>query len=233
MRSRSRSLIGIVRSESLQGHGTDQSVMNDDRRQTESRWRHRRRGTALVEFAMVIPLLALIISLTFFVGWARTNQQHVWAATRYATWRPVRTGESVRTDDLNTWFFADRAEDVSLTSGHGPDQTREELVAEADAKSESGLAYPLAEATVLNRWPRSYRARLGADFPTHLALWRRFQGAIGGSCHREGLAWRRGQVSYLEVVREQFLEDLDEVVRRRISDPSLRDDLRQMYLQQW
>jgi len=166
--------------------------MMSGRRQTEGRWAHRRRGTALVEFAMVIPLLALIISLTFFVGWARTNQQHVWAATRYAAWRPVRGGGSVRTDDLNLWFFADRAEDVSLRSDHGPDQTREELVAAAGDVSQR--AYLLAEAGVLDRWPRSCLARTGAAFPTHLALWRRFQGVIGGSCRREGVEWRRGQV---------------------------------------
>ena len=209
---------------------TDRNVVIDTGRQVEGRWKHRRRGTALVEFAVVIPLMALIISLTFFVGWARTNQQHVWAATRYAAWQPLRTGQSVQTDDLNVWFFSDRADDVTLRGDHGPDQTREELVAAAGDMSER--AYLLAEATVLDQWPRSYRARVGAAFPTHLALWQRFQGAIGGSCHREGIEWRRGQVSYLEVVRDQFLYELDEAVSG-ISDPLLQNDLRRLYLQRW
>ena len=208
----------------------DRNAMIHTGRQTEGRWKRRRRGTALVEFAVVIPLMALIISLTFFVGWARTNQQHVWAATRYATWQPLRTGQSVQTDDLNVWFFADRGEDVSLAGDHGPDQTREDLVATAGDVSER--AYLLAEATVLDRWPRSYRARVGAAFPTHLALWQRFQGSIGGSCHREGLEWRRGQVSYLEAIRDQFLLDLHAAVLG-IPDPLLRDDLQRLYLQRW
>ena len=65
-----------------------------------------RRGTAIVEFAACVPFLALVVIVTFFSGWAMVNQQHVWAADRYAAWRQVRTGTVPTDDELNRDFFA-------------------------------------------------------------------------------------------------------------------------------
>ena len=56
--------------------------------------RHRSRGTAMVEFVMCIPLLALLISGMFFFGWAMRNQQKVKVSDRYAVWRAVHNANA-------------------------------------------------------------------------------------------------------------------------------------------
>lgn len=56
-----------------------------------------RRGTAMVEFVMCIPLLALLIAGMFFLGWAMRNQQKVKISNRYAAWRDVHNAKA-RTD---------------------------------------------------------------------------------------------------------------------------------------
>jgi hypothetical protein len=54
----------------------------------------RRRGAAILEFLLVLPFLAFLLTLIFFFGWARTNQQHVEAAARYVSWRDLHNGEA-------------------------------------------------------------------------------------------------------------------------------------------
>jgi hypothetical protein len=49
---------------------------------------------------------------------------------------------------------------------------------------------------------------------------------------REGVTWQRGQVSYLEPIRDQFLTELDGVILSIPSKP-LSDSLRSLYLQRW
>ena len=188
-----------------------------------------RRGSALIEMVMVIPLLATIIGLTFFFGWTMTNQQHVRISSRYAAWRRVRAGESVAADELNTTFFNDRADGVDRSEGDGPDDTLKELV---DAAGEFALAYPLVKDTVLDRWPRGRSDRVKASFPSEVALWQMFRGSIEGYHTRDGVEWRRGEVSYLDTIRDLFLYDLDRAVSN-VPDATLRDDLRELYLRRW
>ena len=73
---------------------------------------------------------------------------------------------------------------------------------------------------------------MAASFPSDVDPWRRFQGAIRSRHIREGVAWRRGQVSHLQAIRDQYLLDLDAAVSE-IPDTGLQDDLRRLYLQQW
>ena len=51
----------------------------------------------MIEFAMCIPLLALLITGMFFFGWAMRNQQKVKISDRYAVWRVVHNAKA-RTD---------------------------------------------------------------------------------------------------------------------------------------
>lgn len=188
-----------------------------------------RRGSALIEMVMVVPLLATIIGLTFFFGWAMANQQHVRVSSRYAAWRQVRAGESVSGDELNEIFFGDRADGVDISAGDGPDDTLKKL---ADAAGKYELGYPLVEDAVLNRWPKGRSDLVKADFPSDVALWQRFRGPIEGSHAREGVEWRRGEVSYLDVIRDLFLYDLDRAVSG-VPDGTLRGSLRGLYLRRW
>ncbi|MFW6066153.1 MAG: TadE family protein, partial [Planctomycetota bacterium] len=74
-------------------------------------------GVALAETVMVIPLLALVLGLTFFFGWVMTNQQRVRQASRYAAWRRVVRDSGISTRTLNRTFFGDTAESVGVSGG--------------------------------------------------------------------------------------------------------------------
>lgn len=191
----------------------------------------RRRGTALVEMAMAIPLLATIIGLTFFFGWAMKNQLQVQTSSRYAAWRRVRTSGGVSRQHINALFFDERAENIDITSSAGPQATLQDLADEAGGMS--ARAHMLAEDTVVGGWPRGQAIEVAAGFPSDIDLWARFGGRIKSYHAREGHQWQRsGQVSYLRTIRERFLYDLDAAVSR-IDDTTLRDNLRELYEKRW
>jgi len=179
---------------------------------------------------MAIPLLAMVIALTFFFGFAMTNQQHVKASARYIPWRAVEDGSGVSADELNTMFFHERAESIGAVGGIGPDETLREIVDRASW--ESAPAGDLLDLCITEHWPHGRSASVSAEFPSSVAAWRRFTGAIRHGHVRDGVEWRRGQVSYLEPIRDQFLMNLDATILG-IDDAPLRESLRRLYLQRW
>jgi hypothetical protein len=66
--------------------------MKMNRRQFEQN--HRRRGTALLEFVMSLPILLLVIAGIFFFGQVMRNQQRLRVADRYVSWRHLHNSQA-------------------------------------------------------------------------------------------------------------------------------------------
>jgi len=175
------------------------------------RWR-RRRGTALPEFALCIPLLALIVAATFFFGWAAKNRQRVTVADRYAAWRGVRAS-GVSGGQLNETFFEDRADGVDVEVEVGTARTVETIRDYvALAESFSADAGFLADELARQRWPRGWWVHVAADFPPQVEAFRHLTGAIHGQHAREGVEWRRGQADCVGVTVREYVPGLDEML---------------------
>ena len=67
-------------------------MMKMNRRQFEQN--HRRRGTALLEFVMSLPILLLVIAGIFFFGQVMRNQQRMRVADRYVSWRHLHNNQA-------------------------------------------------------------------------------------------------------------------------------------------
>ena len=188
----------------------------------------RRRGTALLETAMCIPLLASVIVLTMFLGWAMMNQQHVKASARYTAWRRVYGGwpragtgdaqDPNAIDDpnhpgLNELFFRGEAISVHVDGGSGPDDEFEQLIGAAFQRS--SFAGEFADRLILHplpdhaRFQHARRAWVSAEFRNDIEAFRRYRGAIHSHHIREGVEWRRNQADCRHVTREMFLLSLD------------------------
>jgi len=193
-----------------------------------------RRGASLIEFVLCIPLLAFVIGLTFFFGWAMSNQQGVKISGRYAVWREVRGGGAADPRDLNRKFYSQKAGGVSVDGRQATDETLRDLVdAAGDVSTEAKM---LADHLVLDRFPRGVGAEVAAEFPTDVGLWNQLGGgAIRHRHMREGVEWRRGQASCEEVVRDDFLIQLDGALRRLSSTPGAEfgQVLRNLYEYRW
>jgi hypothetical protein len=168
---------------------------------------HGRRGTAIVEFAVSLPLLALVLTVTFFFGWAVMNQNHVWIADRYACWRQVRNG-SVPTDGfLNQKFFGGVAQNVATGRNAGSTRTEQDLVSAVSAENQP--AGSLAQELVLNQFPKGLDVTIQATFPTSVRFWQQFTGAIHSQHARAGVEWRWRQAACGNAVADQLLQTLD------------------------
>lgn len=204
----------------------------------------RRRGLALVETAMAIPLLATILVGTMFLGWAMMNQQQVKASARYVSWRHANRGwaytdpgpapnadpnaaDPTDIDDpnhpgLNRLFFRDRAVDIDVWRGGGQNDEVEDLVTAAGAQS--AYASDFANRLLVNPYPdhgvfpRAQAARVGAEFGTDVAAFRKYTGSIRGYHIRDGVEWRRNEAGCRYVTRKQFLDNLDQVLTS-VPDP--------------
>ncbi len=187
----------------------------------------RRRGLALVETAMAIPLLATILVGTMFLGWAMMNQQQVKASARYVSWRHANRGWPTTNVDpntiddpdhpgLNRLFFRDRAVDINVSRSGGDNDEMEDLVTAAGSLSD--YAGDFADRLLVNPYPdhgvfpRAQAARVGTEFGTDVAAFRKYTGSIGGYHIRDGVEWRRNEAGCRYVTRKQFLDNLDQVL---------------------
>ena len=195
--------------------------------------RRRRRGTAIIEFAMSIPLMATVLAAIFFFGWGMQSQQRVKIAGRYASWRRVKTGQwTPANESLDSILFDGRTSDHSIDGGNGPSESLTLVVSAAgDVSPDAG---DLAQRTISDRWPRGQRAHVSAEFTPKLDSFRRLTGAIHDTHVRDGRVWRRHQASNLTAVRDQFLLEFDELMDSCPSPgDSLAGEIQRLYLGGW
>jgi len=186
----------------------------------------------MVEFVMCIPLLALVLGLTFFFGWAMSNQQHVRISDRYTVWRMLRERSRPTAEELNETFFANRGRQVNLDTWRWHSDTLDYFVDATDHYDRR--AGSLADDMILHRFSHGMTAQVHGEFPSDVSLWQRFTGAIRSRHSRQGLEWRCQQARSESAVAEEFLRLLDVMLD---TTPAPADRLAQMfrrlYLAHW
>lgn len=191
----------------------------------------RRRGAVLIEFILLVPLIGLIITLTYFFGYAMRNQQRVKVAARYHVWRHLeRHFNDEPIPEYREAFYYNLTDGGTHGWGQGPAESLEDLVEATSDYNED--AHDLAEDLVMDHFPRGRAGGASAEFPARIRWDRYTGGAMHGRHTRDGLAWRRGQTPYLEPIRDLFLQDLDDEIMA-IDHAQLRANIRAMYLKQW
>jgi hypothetical protein len=203
-----------------------------------SAWTRRRRGAALVEFALAIPILALVIALTFFCGYALTNKQHVTSACRYVVWSGAYGQPAPSDEEMNEMFLASKGRRIGIDQGGWPAATPDDLV--DWAAGDYPPAGALMDQCIGDRSAHGLWAELTAEFPSSVGAWQSLIGPRTGLHFRDGGHWTRGELSYLEPIREQFLADLDQAVMNIQQDQdsdspmvNLAGALRGLYSQNW
>jgi len=190
----------------------------------------------MVEFTLVVPLLALITGLTFFFGWAFMHKHQVVVADRYAVWQRVENRAWPTEEKLNRAFFADKAVDVALGERGLSRQTAQDLVDEAGDRHQP--AELLADELLMERFPGGHRAGVAAEFTSKRNLWRKYADSHIRSDHaREGITWRRDEVRCWTTLRDQYYADLDDSLKGLQESDSpgrnMAGMIRGLYLTHW
>jgi len=220
--------------------------------------RRRRRGAALIETALSIPIFAVILVGTMFLGWAMMDQQQVKTAARYTAWRHANTGwdygdagidpntdanDPVWFDDpnhpgLNELFFRGEAVGVDVSRHRGSNDEVEDLAARA--AGESDYAGQFADRLLVSPYPdhgvfpRAQGATVRAEFQSDVEAFRKYTGAIRADHIRDGVEWRRSEAGCRYVTRKMFLDGLDQVLDS-IPDPGseMGKMMRRTYVNGW
>jgi len=187
----------------------------------------------MLEFVLCLPILGFILVLTFFFGWAMMNQQHVKTSGRYAVWRQVRGKGRAAPEQLNRDFFRSKAGNVSVGAMAGPEETLRDMI--ESAGSAGAEAQMFADHLIREKLPGSAGAGVAVQFPTTVGLWQRFNDPIKHTHTREGVEWRRTEAACEEVIRDDFLAELDVTVQGLSGTPARKfgEVLRRLYNQQW
>jgi hypothetical protein len=189
-------------------------------------------GTAMIEFVLILPLLAVILSLTFFFGWVSLHKHQVVVANRYAAWQRINTGGWPSQHKLNTAFFADKAVDVVVDTGDPVLDTREELATAAGGQSPR--TGQLADTLVTQVYPAGDHARVSAAFTPRQTFWQDYRGHIHSHSAKEGITWRRDEVDNINTLRDQFYSELDNGLQGiRSPGDGMAQMIRGLYLAHW
>ncbi len=144
-----------------------------------------RRGTAMMELVLILPMIMLVLALLFFFGKVMVRTQQAQVMSRYEVWRDVANapGPSSGSDanqhpQLNNTFFDGQAASLQWYHHGGwyPREVRMELVelaaqysSEAEETAQSLMFVPFAEGA---RQPHGHHEGFIVDYDTGVPLWR-------------------------------------------------------------
>jgi hypothetical protein len=113
-----------------------------------------RRGTAMSETVLILPLVVVILAITFYLGKVVVRIEHASVMARYETWRDVGQAPGPGSGDpthpeLNMAFFGGKADELSQVLGDNyfPEEPYDELRQAVSARSSDAAA--LTEAYII------------------------------------------------------------------------------------
>jgi hypothetical protein len=222
------------------------------------RIRHARRGVAMLECALVLPLLVFFLVAIMLMGWGMQNRQQTEISARLIGWSeargvthsdvPEHYGRSWGTvirdhllsqrNDEGATTVAD-AERAYLYDSEGVQidtmNTIEDWVQRVIIEDED--AGGAAELWILgsDHWPWGHGAAIEARFPVPWRYWAHLDDKhVETWFIRDGVEWRYSQIHNEQVIADEFLSDVDEALQS-VEDPgdALAAQFRWMYLAEW
>jgi len=185
----------------------------------------------MTEFALALPLLAVVLAILWFVGWSHQRKQRVVVASRHAVWRRI-ANDPLTDRQVDEELLNDAAIDVNQQRLYGRWSDLDDWVAAAADVSDA--AATLADETVIERWPKDLVLRLEAQYEPPLAIGREFGNDLSFRHGRAGVEWIRGQAGQRGALLELYYEDLDAALRSvQGAGQSMAERVRGLYLWSW
>ncbi|MCG3180090.1 MAG: hypothetical protein BIFFINMI_02444 [Phycisphaerae bacterium] len=199
-----------------------------------------RRGTALIEFTLLLPVLMIILLMMVYFGHSMVRKQNVIVTDRHLTWRYAnQLGDPVNSagqDDLKLNLFDRDVAEVTHDGGHGsPSAASATLVSETNRISSDAGGF--ADTVINHRFPRSQWLTVWASFLPQTLPMDQFQQAgqeIGDTHVREGLPWRyqNPNANIWEPIRDRWIQSFDTQMTG-VGGSGLVGTVRNLYLRHW
>ncbi len=197
--------------------------------------RRRQAGTATIELVAVMLLFAAIIVLVFFFGWALKHKYQVIVASRYSAWMKTQTGSWPTEDRVNEVSFIDKATRVDVGGHSVHNETIDELVEAAEFIG--GRPGDLADRMFEDHFPHGRGARVTANFEHQMLSKMKGiadPGKMGARHGREGVSWRRKNVSPWTCLRDAHWPEMDDALESMpVPADTMANMIRGLYLAHW
>ena len=209
----------------------------------------RRRGAAMTECVLVLPVIMLLVALVLMLGRASTRLQHVSVVDRYEAWRDAvdAPGPAAGVDGnaLNEALLNGAASELDVTrTGEFPTEPGQMLIEAAGAESSETGSFA---QQVLDRFPNGRHVSVNASYEatipletrlglasnlraSHTRLANEWKHANGLRYNEEEGRWEPDApyVSMRQPVRDTYLRNLDEQLPR--DSNVVASSIRAMYM---
>jgi hypothetical protein len=209
----------------------------------------RRRGNAMGEMVLVLPLLFVVLSLLFFLGRGVVRAQRAHVMDRYEAWRQVggvpQPGHdnALGSPQLNQLFLGNKADTIDYT---GSDRLpRDATVAWVTLVYEYDTAAGELAQRQAAHADHGHTATFTTIFAESNAFWQRFESPMTHGHTRIGNDWAHVNGWYVDdsgiwrwrgqygpnlqtSIRDVFIADLDEQLDAM--DSPLADGIRSLYM---
>ncbi len=230
--------------------------MTHFRKQPACRMGRARRGVALLECSLVLPLLAFFLVALLLMGWGMQNRQQTelaarlrgWAATRGTappdryggTWAlVVRDGLLGQRNDEEREIDPDYVVSSYMHNSEGIQldtmRTLEEWVQRVTIEHEDAGGAADLWMLSTDHWPWGAGARYEIMFPIPWSYWEHLDWRpVETRFIRDGVEWRYTQIHNEQVITEEFLYDVEDALES-VDAPgdALAAQFRWMYRAEW
>lgn len=197
----------------------------------------------MLEFVVVIPLIAMVIAATFFFAWGLRNRMGVEMSVRFMSWAaarkvplPERYGITWHDVIMDHLLMSRTVRHIYYKQFNKRKETYQTPRDLSDYVADySPQAAPVADKLVTQRWPLASGFSISrATFPTPSGVWEKLSGNYNGRYIRDGVEWRCGEAANEEELTDEFQRKLDEAL---MAVPDVSMDMakvfRRLYLSTW
>jgi len=164
---------------------------------------HGRRGQAMIEFLLTVPLLLLILFLIVTFGKGFRLKQRAVVGSRYAAWHTAQTGGAGTMDDFRQDFFYGDATG-SHTSVASPN----------DGKADFGMRLDLPVGVMTDYWDYAQtnargesRQRAAVDYVPPGSVYRYALERIGETTTREYQTWHWRDFNFWRFFGQHIMQE--------------------------
>jgi len=164
---------------------------------------HWRRGQAMIEFLLTVPLLLLILFLIVTFGKGFRLKQRAVVGSRYAAWHTAQTGGAGTMDEFRQDFFYG-----DTTGSHAA------VASPDDGKNDFGTRLDLPVGAMTDYWDHAQanargesRQRAAVDYEPPGSVYRYALERIGETTTREYQTWHWGDFNFWEFFGERLMQE--------------------------
>jgi hypothetical protein len=179
--------------------------------------RPRRRGNALLEFVLTLPIVVFVAGLGFYMSLAMLAKQEALVAARHNLWRSAQHGHWSDLDMRDIWSndAGDDSESRPRGSGEELNRLREEVEPDTVARTNNSAALDYWDR-LWGNLPGRHRTRASRRFESEGSLWDFLPREAKAEYFRDSSPWHFHHIDAWKIARSGPLKPIFDSFRENL-----------------